>query len=163
MKKFYTILTALLLAVTAFAQSGKELYNKYSDLDGVSAVYVSPAMFRMIGKLPDLDVEAKNGEKVNLTPIIKNLSGFYLLTADKPAVVDKLYAEVKRVVDNRKCELLFEAKEDGEITRLYSFGNGNTISSVILTSKDAEEFTYICLEGNMDREQLENILAEAAK
>jgi len=163
MKKFYTILTALLLAVTAFAQSGKELYNKYSDLDGVSAVYVSPAMFRMIGKIPDLDMESKNGESVNLTPIIKSLSGFYLLTADEPAVIEKLYAEVKRVVDNRKCELLFEAKEDGEITRLYSFGNGNTISSVILTSKEAEEFTYICLEGNMDREQLENILAEAAK
>ena len=52
MKKIITILTALTLAVAAFAQSGKDLYNKYSDLEGINAVYISPAMFRMIGKIP---------------------------------------------------------------------------------------------------------------
>lgn len=162
MKKIITIMIALLMAVTTFAQSGKELYNKYSDLDGVSAVYVSPAMFRMIGKIPDIDMEAKNGGKVNLTPIIKDMTGFYLLDADESQVADKLYAEVKRLLDSKKFELLFEAKEDGEVTRLFSTGSGKTVSSVVLTTKEAGEFTFMCLEGNMDREQLENILAEVA-
>ena len=162
MKKIYTVLTALLLAVTAFAQNGKELYNKYSDLEGVSAIYVSPAMFRMIGKIPDIDMEAKNGGKVNLTPIIRDMTGFYLLDADDSQVADKLYAEVKRLLDGKKYELLFEAKENGEVTRLFSTGSGNTVSSVVLTTKEPGEFTFMCLEGKMDREQLENILAKAA-
>ncbi len=162
MKKLYTIMIALLMAVAAFAQSGKELYNKYSDLEGVSAVYVSPAMFRMIGKIPDIDMEAKNGCKVNLTPIIKDMTGFYLLDADDAQVADKLYTEVKRMLDGKKFELLFEAKENGEVTRLFSTSSGNTVSSVVLTTKEADEFTFMCLEGKMDRNQLENILAEVA-
>lgn len=164
MKKFYTILTALLLAVTAFAQSGKELYNKYSDLDGVSAVYVSPAMFRMIGKLPDIDVEAKNGEKVNLTPIINTLSGFYLLDVDEnSSAATQLQADVKKLLDGKKFELLFEAKENGETTRLFTAGDGKKVSSLILITRDGEDFTFMSLEGNMNRDELENILAEAAK
>ncbi|MCR4843497.1 MAG: DUF4252 domain-containing protein [Bacteroidales bacterium] len=163
MKKLIIIIASLLVAVSAFGQNAKELYNKYSDLKGVSAVYVSPAMFRMIGKLPDMDMEAENGEKVNLTPIVKNLSGFYLLDIEDTTVADKLYAEVRHMIDGKKYELLFEAKDNGEVTRLFTNGNGKTVSSIILTTKDGDEFTFMSLEGNMDREQLENILAESAK
>lgn len=164
MKKIMTLVAALCLAVTAFAQSAKELYNKYSDLNGVSAVYVSPAMFRMIGKLPDMDMENSQGEKVNLTPIINTLSGFYLLDVEEnSSAAAQLQADVKKLLDGRKFELLFEAKEDGETTRLFTAGNGKTVSSLILLSRDAEDFTFMSLEGNMDREELENILAEAAK
>ena len=115
MKKIMTLVAALCLAVTAFAQNAKELYNKYSDLNGVSAVYVSPAMFRMIGKLPDVDMENSKGEKVNLTPIINTLSGFYLLDVEEnSSAAVQLQADVKKLLDGKKFELLFEAKENGE-------------------------------------------------
>lgn len=162
MKKLIIILTALLVGISSFAQSGKDLYNKYSDLDGVSAVYVSPAMFRMIGKIPDIEMEANGGENVNLTPIIKSMTGFYLLEADNADVAARLHAEVKRLLDGKQYELLFEAKENGEATRLYTTGNDNTVTSLVLVSKENSELTFICLEGRMDREELENILAEAA-
>ena len=110
-----------------------------------------------------MDMEAENGEKVNLTPIVKNLTGFYLLDVEDAAVADKLFAEVRHMIDGKKYELLFEAKDNGEVTRLFTNGNGKTVSSIILTTKDGDEFTFMSLEGNMDREQLENILAESAK
>ena len=164
MKKILIIIAFLLLAMEAFGQSAKDLYNKYSDLNGVSAVYVSPAMFRMIGKLPDMDMESESGEKVNLTPIVKNLSGFYLLEVDNnTTAADHLYAEVQSLLGKKKFELLFEAKDDGEVTRLFTSGSDKTVSALILTTRDAESFTFMRLEGNMDREQLENILAESAK
>ena len=164
MKKIITLMAALCLAVTAFAQSGKELYNKYSDLDGVSAVYVSPAMFRMIGKLPDVDMENSQGEKVNLTPIINTLSGFSLLDVDEnSSAATQLQADVKKLLDGKKFELLFEAKENGETTRLFTAGDGKKVSSLILITRDGEDFTFMSLEGNMNRDELENILAEAAK
>ncbi len=159
MKKIITILATLLAAVTAFAQSGKDLYNKYSDLDGISAVYVSPAMFRMIGKIPDIDMEDGN---VDLTPIIQSMTGFYMLDAEDPGVASKLEAEVKRLLNGKKYELLFETKENGELTRLFTAGSGSTVNSVVLVNKEASEFTLMCLEGKMDREELERILAEAA-
>ena len=62
MKRIIVILAALLLSISAFAQNGKSIYQKYSDADGVTAVYISPAMFRLIGTIPDLEV---GEDKVN--------------------------------------------------------------------------------------------------
>ena len=68
MKRTIIIAALLLASIFSFAQTGKSIYQKYSDAAGVSAVYISPAMFRLIGKIPDLHVE---GEDVNLAPRIR--------------------------------------------------------------------------------------------
>mgnify|MGYP003444765818 CR=1 FL=1 len=74
------ILAALLLSVTiASAQEGKNIYNKYSGSKGVSAVYISPSMFKIIGKLPDLEMETADGSSMNLAPLISSFQGFYML------------------------------------------------------------------------------------
>ena len=57
MKKFYILVLMLLVSVSAFAQNGRSLYNKFSDLPDVEAVYISPAMFRLIGKIPDVEMQ----------------------------------------------------------------------------------------------------------
>ena len=48
MKKIALIAAFSLLVATAFAQDGKSIYNKYSDEKNVSAVYISPTMFRLM-------------------------------------------------------------------------------------------------------------------
>lgn len=160
MKRLYILLTALLVTVTAFAQSGKELYQKYSDLPEVSAIYISPAMFRIIGRLPSIELEA---EDIDLVPIIRSMSGFYMLSCEG-GVGEKLYKEVSKLVSKGTYELLLEAKENGEATRIYSAGSANEVTSLILLTRDTDdEVTYIGIDGRMDREKLENILAEAAK
>ena len=87
MKKILLILAALFAALAASAQDARSLYTRYSDLPGVQAVYISPAMFRMIGKLPmqDMDLDVKEA--------VKSLSGFYLLNVSDPDVRMKLKAE----------------------------------------------------------------------
>lgn len=56
MKRFIVMAVMLLMAVGASAQEGRNIYNRYSGGKGVSAVYISPSMFKLIGKLPDLEV-----------------------------------------------------------------------------------------------------------
>ena len=159
MKKIYIILVLLTLSVTALAQNGKALYNKYSDRPGVEAVYISPAMFRMIGKIPD--VEFKDGE-IDFSPIIKSMSGFYVLEASDTKVAADLYAEVKKYIDKGQYELLIETKENGEVTRIYSYGDEKTVSSLIMIQQEQGETMYVSIDGKMDREELENLLAQAA-
>ena len=60
MKRFFILAAMLLVTISSFAQDGKSIYQKYSDSENISAVYVSPAMFKMIGKLPD--IELNDGE-----------------------------------------------------------------------------------------------------
>ena len=62
MKRLVILAALLLTTLSSFAQDGKSIYQKYSESEGVSAVYISPAMFRLIGRIPDLNVE---GESAN--------------------------------------------------------------------------------------------------
>ena len=160
MKKLYMLLMALAITVSAFAQSGKEIYRKYSDLPGVRAVYVSPSMFRIIGRLPEFEVE---DESVDLAPIIRSMTGFYLISCEDGKVSEKLYSEVSRLVDNGKYELIMEAKEGGEATRIYSAGSGKEVTSLVMLTRDGDEVTFLGVDGRMDRDKLENILAEVAE
>ena len=160
MKRIVIILALLAVSVTALAQSGRQLYTKYSDLPGMEAVYISPAMFRIIGRLPDIDVQDGS---VNLSAIIKSMTGFYILSPSNPEVGAKLHADVSKYIDSGKYELLMEAKEDGEVMRMYTVGDEKTVNSFVMLSKDQEEVSYICFDGKMDRKQLENILADAAE
>ena len=160
MKKLYFLVVMLLMSITALAQDGRSLYNKYSDYDNVEAVYISPAMFRLIGKIPDIDVQ---DESVNLGPIIKSLSGLYILSISDEALAADLNEDVNRFIKKGQYELLMEAKDNGEVMRLYTVGDDFIVHSLVMLARDAAETSFICIDGDMPRDQLENLIAEAAK
>ena len=160
MKKFYILVLMLLASVSALAQNGRALYNKYSDLPDVEAVYISPAMFRLIGKIPD--VELQEGS-VNFGPIIKTLSGLYILNIPKSDAAAQLADEVNHFVTKGHYELLMEAKDNGEVMRMYTVGDEKIVNSLVMLSRDGSETSFICLDGTMPREQLESLIAETAK
>ena len=159
MKKLYILVAMLLVSISALAQDGRSLYNKYSDYDNVEAVYISPAMFRLIGKIPDVQME---GENVNFGPIIKSLSGLYILNISDPNLADNLHSDVNRFLKKGDYELLMEAKDNGELTRMYTVGNDAVVNSFVLISRDGQETNFICLDGTIPRDQLEDLIAKAA-
>ena len=160
MKKLYILVVMLLMSVTAFAQNGRSLYNKYSDAPNVEAVYVSPAMFRLIGKIPDIEMQ---DESVNLGPIIKSLSGLYILSITDERLAADLAEDVNRFIKKGQYELLMEAKDNGETMRLYTVGNDDIVNSLVMLGRSGGETSFICIDGDMPREELENLIAEAAK
>ena len=80
MKRIIILAVLILSATMASAQEGKNIYNKYSGGEGVSAVYISPSMFKIIGKLPDLEIETADGNSMNIAPLISSFQGFYMRT-----------------------------------------------------------------------------------
>ena len=159
MKKLYILVVMLLVSISAFAQNGRSLYNKYSDYDNVEAVYISPAMFRLIGKIPDVQME---GESVNFGPIIKSLSGLYILSITDEGLAATLADDVNRFIKKGDYELLMEAKDNGEVTRMYTVGDDFTVNSFVLLSRDGSETNFICIDGTIPRDQLEDLIAKAA-
>ena len=161
MKRILILAAAMLLcAWGAAAQNGKSIYQKYSDAENVSAVYISPAMFRLMGKIPDLEVGENN---VNLAPLIRSLSGLYIITSENPHVNDKMASEVNHFISNGRYELLMEAKDAGDVVRMYTVGTEKLVNSFVMLSTEANETTFICLDGQMDRKELEGILVETMK
>ena len=161
MKRIFLLAVLLLGALTASAQSGKSIYQKYSDAENVSAVYISPAMFRLIGKIPDMQMN--DGESVNLGPIIKTLSGLYVLSIKEDSVADELYDDVSRFIRKGQYELLMEAKDNGEVMRMYTVGDDFVVNSFVMLARQGDEVDFICLDGTMPRDQLEALIAEATK
>lgn len=158
MKKIIVIIAAALIsAMSLFAQDAKSIYNKYSDNDKVSAVYVSPSMFKMMGKLPDLNAGDSN---VNLSGIIQTLKGFYLLNSENPTVNKGLKDDVKKLTAKGDYDLLMEAKDSGETVRIYTVGNEKTVNNLVMFVEDGSEITFICLDGQIPRDKLEKVLAE---
>ena len=156
MKKLFTILVFAIMSMAAFAQNGRDIYNKYSDEAGVSSVYISPAMFRLIGKIPDVQME---DSKVNFSSIIKSMSGFYVISSENPDIADLLYGDVKKFIQKGDYELLMEAKDDGEVMRMYTVGNDKVVNGFVMLAAEADEVTFICLDGQMPRDQFEDLLA----
>ena len=159
MKRIVILFAALLLTCSAFAQNGKSIYQKYSDAEKVSAVYVSPAMFRMIGRIPDLEMGDDN---VNLSPIIRALTGLYILNSENPAINGNLRADAERFIKSGKYELLMEAKDSGETIRMYTVGNDRMIEGFVMLAAEPDEVTFICLDGQMPRKEFEELLARKA-
>lgn len=159
MKKIIILAAAMLLTVSAFAQDGKSIYNKYSDGKGVSAVYVSPAMFRLMKRIPDIEV---GDDDVNLSPIIKSLDGLYVINAEDSRIGTDLKADVDRLVKKGQYELLMEAKDDGDKVEIYTVGNDKVITSFVLLALEPDESTFICFSGQIPREELEKTIAGAA-
>ena len=159
MKQLYILVAMLLMSISAFAQDGRSLYNKYSDFENVEAVYISPAMFRLIGKIPDVEM---NDESVTLGPIIKSLSGLYILSIKEDGIAQDLADDVNRFIKKGQYELLMEAKDNGEVTRMYTVGDDFVVNSFVLLAREGAEVNFICIDGTIPRDQLEDLIAKAA-
>ena len=159
MKKIYSILVLITLSLTALAQGGSELYSKYSDRPGMEAVYISPAMFRMIGKIPDVEL---GDEDINFSSIIKSMTGFFILSTENSEHAAALLDDVNKFIKAGKYELLMEAKDDGDSAWMFSAGDAKTITSFMMLSQEGDEISVIFFEGNMDREQFGEMVAKSA-
>lgn len=163
MKRIAVLATiALLLPAGIFAQnSAKDIYSKYSDRDNVSAVFISSSMFRLMGKLPSMSI-AK--EDMDLSNMVRNLERMYVLDCDDQELIRELKSDVKTLTEKHDYDLLIEVKEEGETARILVLGDDSTVTSFIMTADDGNDgFTFISLEGTLNRSDLEKVIAQTAK
>lgn len=162
MKKVIAFAVAALVAAIcssgAGAQDARSIYNKYSDEENVSAVFISPSMFRMIGRIPDLDI---NGSDVNLAGIIKSLKGMYILDCENARVSSSLKRDTEKMIDKDRMEMLMEVKDSGETVRIFTGGDEKVINSLVMLTINADTCTLIALDGNMLRADFEKVIAES--
>lgn len=160
MKKIFLTLIAGLTALLASAQDYKSIYQKYSDDDRVTAVYISPAMFKMIGKIPEIRIEESD---VDLSPMIKSMTGFYMLQTEDTSLAEKISKDVVKIVGGNKFETLMEVKDKGQKINILSLGDDEFIKSLLLTVLDSEETVFIGIDGLMKRDDVENAVSSAGK
>ncbi|MBP5302377.1 MAG: DUF4252 domain-containing protein [Bacteroidales bacterium] len=158
MKKILLSVILAVLSVGTFAQTGKSLYEKYSDLDGVEAVYISPAMFKMIGRL---SIDLKDQDAVDISNIIRSMKGMYILNIPHSGPATQLAGEVSRMIRGGNYELLMEAKDSGERMQMFTNGDDNIIRSFVMLATDGDETSFICFDGDILREDFERVVVNS--
>ena len=161
MKRIIILAVLLLSATMASAQEGKSIYNRYSGGKGVSAVYISPSMFKIIGKLPDLEMETADGTSMNLAPLINSFQGFYMLDISNPATVSTINQDVASMISKGRYELMMEVKDEGETLQIYTSGNEKIIESFVFIASDGDSVQFICIDGEMNRSDIEKLIANS--
>lgn len=161
MKRIIILAVVLLSATIASAQDGKNIYNRYSGGKGVSAVYISPSMFKIIGKLPDLEVETADGNSMNLAPLISSFQGFYMLDISNPTTVSAINQDVASMISKGRYELMMEVKDEGETLQIYTSGNEKIIQCFVFIASEGDSVQFICIDGEMNRSDIDKLLASS--
>ena len=157
MKRFILMLAAAMIAVTSLAQSSdNSLYKKYSGKPGVSSVYISPAMFKLIQKLPE--VELADDRDVHFERIIKTFEGMYIIEAEDTPLVKELTSDVEALLQKGQLALLMEVVEKDEKVRMYVRQEGELIKQVIMLELEDDSATYISIVADMPVEDFNALI-----
>lgn len=159
MKKIITAAVSILLTFTLSAQEGRSIYNRYSDAENVSAVYISPAMFRIMGKLPEMNL---SGNDVPFSSIVKSLNGFYLIESKNSSTNASLKADAEKMIRSGRYELLMEARDNGQTVHIYISGDEQTVDGLVMFVDEKDSVAFINIDGNMSRAKLEKFIADSA-
>ena len=161
MRRIIILAILLLSATIASAQEGKNIYNRYSGGKGVSAVYISPSMFKIIGKLPDLEMETADGNYMNLAPLISSFQGFYMLDISNSTTGSAINKDVASMISKGRYELMMEVKDEGNTIQIYTSGNEKIIESFVFTASDGDSIQFICIDGEMNRSDIEKLIVSS--
>lgn len=157
MKKIIIIALAAIISMTSAAaqNSKKQIYIDYSGKPGVSAVYISPAMFKLMKVVPDIEI---NDQDVNFSRFIRTLEGMYILSIEEPEMASQLVRDVEKELINGRHELLMEAVEGSETTRIYVVEKDSIVSDLILLSRDGSSTSYISITGQMPLDEISKMI-----
>lgn len=149
---------ALLCAAASAQQDGKSVYNKYAGKEGVTGVYISEAMFKMIGNMPELPL---GDVPVDITPYLKSMEGLYLLEMSHADA--NLTEDVHKFVAAGNYEPMMEVKDSGTSVNIYITKEGEFITSLVLLVSESNECVFICLDGQISEEDFQKLISEAMK
>jgi len=150
MKTRHLLLTLGLFCTSmAFAQNS--VFEKYADMDNVTSVYISKAMFQMIPAVENIGVDL-----MNMKGKIESLQ---LVSTEKKEMIAQMKKEFSRLVTTRHEELM-RVKDGNTRVNFYSDIKNNNIKELVLLIEAEDNFTAILLTGNFTLKDLQEIAAQ---
>tara|TARA_R110002051_G_scaffold148475_4_gene221091 strand:- start:2067 stop:2618 length:552 start_codon:yes stop_codon:yes gene_type:complete len=164
MKKIIAIVVIALISYTGFSQS---MFDKYEDLDKVSAVVVNESMFKLLSKI-EVDVEEQEAKDfMEIAKSIKNLKVFITedkgISADMKLSVDKYLkttslVELMRVKDKDANVKFYikSGKDDDHVSELLMFVTGINNANMDINGRKVET-VLLSLTGDIDLNKINSL------
>jgi len=130
MKKMMMVLALALTASGLFAQ--KNPFEKFTDMEGVTSVYISKNMMSLMPK--DSKIDFGN---VDVSNFINKLSSILILTSENKPVAKEMVSLANRRIQEDQYELLMRIKSDeSERVNFYMKGKPENISEMLMIVED---------------------------
>jgi hypothetical protein len=150
--------TLLMMTITAQSQEIEKLLNKYSNDEHFTYVSLSADLIQF--GLSFVNVNTDDIDKTVKDELLK-LKGLKVLTLEsKSAKEKKQMDDIMTELDNAinkdsKVEPIIEAREKGDITKIYATSEG-----LLIISKDHEEFSVILFSGELSTKSIKELMSK---
>ena len=144
------ILTALTIANRLSAQEA--LFDKYEDTKGVTTIYISKTMLRMI---PDV----KAG-KHDIGSITSKLDHLRILSCEKASLTPTLIDEAKKIYRSEGYEAIMKMNDDEEKTTIYQRTLKGGKNEFVLLTEEKNEVNIINVVGIITLKDIKDIAGQ---
>jgi len=153
MKKLFLFATALCLASVLNAQKNPidELFDKYSEREGFTTIYISSKMFSLF-----VDKDAPKDEVEN---IMRRLKSIRILTVNDSLLNRDInfYNELSRKLDFSVYEELMVVKEEPVVMKFLIRQDGDVISELLVISGGPGGNVLISVKGDLDMKSISDL------
>ena len=152
MKKTIFLLPIFLLsAMLSQAQNDAitRFFEKYTDNERFTVVYVAPKMFQLVSKI---ETDDEDWNKVR--EVVKDLGGLRVLSADSIADGLAIYKDALGRVPASEYSELLTVRDGKENVRIWTKDSGNIIEELLLLVGSPDEFTMLSFTGKIDLDKI---------
>ena len=141
-------LMAFCLFCTSMGFAQNSIFEKYADMDNITSIYISKAMFQM---MPNIEQAG-----TNFGDLKGKIESLQLITTEKQDMIAQMKKDFSRLVTTRHEELM-RVKDGNTRVNFYSDMKGDQIKEFIMLVEDDDNFTAIMLVGNFTLQDIQNI------
>lgn len=158
MKTRYIFIILLCMACTqagiAQSNNSSKLFDKYADMDNVTSVYISKAMFQM---MPNIETAGLN--LVNMKGKIESLQ---ILSTEKSDQIPRMRKDFTQLISKQHSELM-RVKDGKTKATFYANMQGDIVKDLVMLADADSTFTVIQLLGNFTLKDIQEIAKEMDK
>lgn len=150
------ILIAILCLVgihSGYSQSDK-LFDKYAEMDNVTSVYISKAMFNMMPSVNDVGL--------NLINMKGKIESLQLVSSEQPDNIPKMRNDFSKLV-NKEHEELMRVRDGKKRVTFYSNMKDDKVKDLLMLAESDSSFTVIQLLGNFTLQDIQDITKDMEK
>ncbi|MDR0796018.1 MAG: DUF4252 domain-containing protein [Tannerella sp.] len=145
------LLFCLCLFCTNIGFAQNKVFEKYADMENVTSVYISKAMFQMMPIIEQVGV--------NLVNMKGKIESLQLVSTEKKEMIAQMKKEFSQLVTTQHEELM-RVKDDSTRVNFYSNMKGNQIKDLLMLVESNTNYTAIMIVGNFTLNDIQEIAGQ---
>jgi hypothetical protein len=146
--KYHILITLCLLLYASDGMAQSQLFDKYAEMDNVTSVYISKAMFNMMPAVGNIGL--------NLMNMKGKVESLQLLSTERQDRIQQMRREFTQLVDSRHQELM-RVRDGKTRATFYADINGDRVTNLLMLADTDSSFTVIQLLGNFTLKDIQGI------